>query len=139
MALPSGSAAVTLTVRRPLSATVAVAGAVTTGVWSVTNSIAPRSEYFTGPAPVLETAGASTRACPVASVEGQFGAPESAASMAGEPASREKSPPAAFTKFGLACRECASCRLAPWYVASVVWFVAMYRKGAAAVEFQKML
>ena len=35
MALPSGSAAVTLTVRRPFSATVAVAGAVTTGATSV--------------------------------------------------------------------------------------------------------
>ena len=65
-------------------------GRITTCVFW--NSSAPRSAYATGPTPVLGVAGSSRRALPSASVAGQFATAEFAASIAGDPFTRWKSP-----------------------------------------------
>ena len=112
---PSGSDAVTVTVSAVFSRPLTLAGALTTGgcgVETVTYSYAPRSENVTGPAPVSDVEGSSTRAAPSASSDGQFATPELPESMAGEPPSRWKSPPDAFTNLGSAWVEWASCPLA---------------------------
>src|ERR671922_1198458 len=81
------------------------------------NSYAPLSSNGRGPTPVFGVAGSSTRGCPSTSTLGWAAAPESAESIAGEPASRWKFPPARSTHFGSAWIPCASWPDAAWKAA----------------------
>src|SRR6185369_18093410 len=76
------------------------------------NSKAPRSAKLTDPVPVFGTPFVLTRDWLSASSDGQFGEPELAASIAGEPEPRWKLPFAGLTNSGFDCSVFASLPLA---------------------------
>src|SRR5689334_20054672 len=91
------------------------------------------------PVPVSGVSGSSARGAPEASDGGHCGTPEFAASIAGEPSFKWKSPFTGSTKNGSSCRLLRSCPVVSVHDDTLANRLRPRLIGGWSVEFQKML